>query len=66
MSQAVCPRCGHGVTRFPCWQCGYPNAGGWVAWWQGDGAERFTRRMIAGIAALLLLMAGVQLARFGL
>lgn len=21
---AVCPRCGHGVERFPCWQCGYP------------------------------------------
>lgn len=22
---ATCPRCGHGVNRFPCWQCGYPN-----------------------------------------
>lgn len=21
---AICPRCGHGVERFPCWQCGYP------------------------------------------
>jgi len=20
---AVCPRCGHGVKKFPCWFCGY-------------------------------------------
>jgi hypothetical protein len=24
-AHAVCPRCGHGVERFPCWQCGYPG-----------------------------------------
>lgn len=23
---AVCPRCGAGVERFPCWSCGYPGA----------------------------------------
>lgn len=23
---AICPRCGHGVIRFPCWQCGYGRA----------------------------------------
>ena len=26
--RAACPRCGHGVERFPCWQCGYPS---WLA-----------------------------------
>jgi ribosomal protein L37E len=24
-ASAVCPRCGHGVERYPCWQCGYPS-----------------------------------------
>lgn len=22
VAHAVCPRCGHGVIRFPCWNCG--------------------------------------------
>ncbi len=25
-AKAICPRCGHGVERFPCWQCGYGNS----------------------------------------